>query len=120
MKEQRKYLTEEELKGFLKGIESTGTVPFSPFPTAAALRAAEPGQLKLSDWDRKAQRLFVPPRAGFCVRASSVVAGPMERSRLWQRARCDPDKICFICLPSRIEIILFLRLPLMRPNAPSF
>jgi hypothetical protein len=23
------------------------------------LRAAEPGQLKLSDWDRKAQRLFV-------------------------------------------------------------
>src|SRR5450432_3144922 len=56
MKDQRKYLREEELKRFLNGTESTRDRAISPFPTAAAWRAAESGQLKFSDWDRKAQR----------------------------------------------------------------
>jgi integrase len=56
MKEQRKYLTEDELKRFLKGIESTQERAIFTVFYWRGLRAAEPGQLKLSDWDRKAQR----------------------------------------------------------------
>src|ERR1700730_29743 len=78
MKEQRKHLTEEELKRFLKGIESTRDRAIFTVSYWRGLRAAEPGQLKLSDWDRNAQR---PSRERFGVWASAVVAGRIAHAR---------------------------------------
>jgi integrase len=91
MKEQRKYLTEEELKRFLKGIESTRDRPFSPFPTAAACGRPEPGQLKLSDWDRKVQRLFVHRGKGSV--SGQALLSPAESRTLeaWIRVRGCPE-----------------------------
>ena len=71
MKEQRKYLTEEELKRFLKGIESTRDRAIFTVSYWRGLRAAEPSQLKLSDWDRER----------FGVWASAVVAGRIAHAR---------------------------------------
>jgi integrase len=87
MKEQRKHLTEEELKRFLKGIESTRDRAIFTVSYWRGLRAAEPGQLKLSDWDRNAQRLFVHRGNGSV--SGQALLSPAESRTLeaWIRVR---------------------------------
>jgi integrase len=75
MKEQRKYLTEEELKRFLKGIESTRDRAIFTVSYWRGLRAEEPGQLKLSDWDRKAGRRIFATR--IATLTSAVARRPL-------------------------------------------
>ena len=87
MKKQRKYLTEEELKRFLKGIESTRDRAIFTVSYWRGLRAAEPGQLKLSDWDRKAQRLFVHRGKG-SVSGQALLSPAQSRTlEAWIRVR---------------------------------
>src|SRR5580704_6632461 len=87
MKKQRKYLTEEELKRFLKGIESTRDRAIFTVFYWRGLRAAEPGQLKLSDWDRKAQRLFVHRGKG-SVSGQALLSPAQSRTlEAWIRVR---------------------------------
>src|ERR1700719_5420586 len=87
MKEQRNYLTKEELKRFLKGIESTRDRAIFTVSYWRGLRAAEPGQLKLSDWDRKAQRLFVHRGKGSVSGQALLSSAESRTLEAWIRSR---------------------------------
>src|ERR1700693_4527194 len=87
MKDQRKYLSEDELKRFLKGIDSVRDKAIFTICYWRGMRAAEPGKLKLSDWDRKAQRLFVHRGKGSV--SGQALLSPAESRTLeaWLRIR---------------------------------
>ena len=87
MQEQRKYLTEDELTRFLRGIESVRDTAIFTVSYWRGLRAAEVGQLRLSDWDRNEHRLFVHRGKG--SESGSYPLSPAENRALkaWFRTR---------------------------------
>lgn len=87
MENHRKYLTEQELASFLHKIESVRDTAIFTIMYWRGLRAAEPGQLRLSDWDRSEDRLFVHRGKG--SESGAYLLSPAERKALkaWIRIR---------------------------------
>ena len=87
METQRKYLTEQELTRFLKAIDSPRDLAIFTISYWRGLRASEPGQLRLSDWDRSEDRLFVHRGKG--SESGAYLLSPAERRALkgWFRIR---------------------------------
>jgi integrase len=87
MDSERKYLTEEELARFLRGIDSVRDRAIFTVCYWRGLRASEIGQLRLSDWDRTEDRLFI--RRGKGSNSGSYLISPAERRVLkaWFRIR---------------------------------
>jgi len=87
MESERKYLTEEELARFLRGIDSVRDKAIFTVCYWRGLRASEIGQLRLSDWDRTEDRLFVHRGKG--SNSGSFPLSPAERRALkaWFRIR---------------------------------
>jgi len=87
MEEQRKYLTEDELTRFLRGIESVRDTAIFTVSYWRGLRASEVGQLRLSDWDRTEHRLFVHRGKG-SISGSYPLSPPENRAlKAWYRKR---------------------------------
>src|SRR5580704_17522814 len=87
MKNSVSTLRKKSLSASLKVSSQLGTGQFFTVSYCRGLRAAEPGQLKLSDWDRKAQRLFVHRGKGSV--SGQALLSPTESRTLeaWIRVR---------------------------------
>jgi integrase/recombinase XerD len=87
MEDQRKYLTEDELTRFFRGIASIRDTAIFTVIYWRGLRAAEAGQLRLTDWDRTEHRLFVHRGKGSVSGAYPLSPAENRALKAWYRVR---------------------------------
>lgn len=87
--EERKYLTEEELKGLLRVIESPRDKAIFTVAYWRGLRASEVGKLTLSSYDDKKGRLHVRRLKRSLDGSFLLSPGELRALRAWIRTRGD-------------------------------
>jgi site-specific recombinase XerC len=83
----RKYLTEEELVKFLKGIDSIRDRAIFTVMYWRGLRASEIGKLQLSSWRQAAGRLFVTRGKGSLAGEFALSPAETKALKAWIRVR---------------------------------
>src|SRR5579863_8089837 len=99
MKDERKYLTEEELKAFLGVIKSPRDRAIFTVMYWRGLRRSEVGSLQLSSWRQGAARIYVVRKKG--SESGEYLLSPAEQRTLkaWVRERGQAPGPLF---PSRV------------------